>query len=57
MKSYADLIVDGLDPDGIIKHRLYRQHCGVQNENGEDFVVKDLRLLGRDLTKTIIVDN
>ena len=26
-QSYADSILDELDIEGIIKHRLYRQHC------------------------------
>ena len=27
MQSYADWILDGIDPCGNISHRLYRQHC------------------------------
>jgi TFIIF-interacting CTD phosphatase-like protein len=38
---------------GYISHRLYRQHCSPT----EDYAIKDLRLLGRDLSRTIIVDN
>lgn len=37
----------------FIDHRLYRHHC--QLDDG--VFVKDLSLLGRDLTRTIIVDN
>jgi len=36
-----------------IKYRLYRQHT---SQNGP-FLVKDLSLLGRELDKTIIIDN
>lgn len=36
-----------------IRYRLYRQHT---SQNGP-FLVKDLSLLGRDMTKTIIIDN
>ena len=44
-----------LDPDGDhIKHRLYRQHTYV-TEDG--VYLKDLSRIGRDLSKTIIVDN
>lgn len=54
IKSYADYILDILDPDNkIIKHRLYRQHCDVR---GNGFI-KDLSKLGRKLSKTLIVDN
>jgi len=27
MQDYADWIVDGIDQQRKIKHRLYRQHC------------------------------
>lgn len=42
-----------LDKEGYISYRLYRQHT-VQLGNG---YVKDLSMIGRDLTKTLIVDN
>ena len=64
MKDYADWIVDGIDKRGSIKHRLYRQHCrrthvSRSEEEGGDYymAVKDMRLLGRDIKKTIIIDN
>jgi CTD small phosphatase-like protein 2 len=44
-----------LDPDhSLILHRLYRQHTFVTDEG---IYLKDLSKLGRDLSKTIIVDN
>lgn len=53
-KDYADFILNYIDKDrGYIDHRLYRQHC--QYDNG--VYVKDLSRLGRNLSKTIIVDN
>ncbi len=53
MPDYADWILDQIDEPGYIASRLYRQHCTPQ----EDFAIKDLRNLGRDLRRTIIVDN
>ena len=52
-KFYADLVVDQIDPDKKIKYRLYRESCS--NLGGSH--VKDLSKIGRDLSKTIIVDN
>lgn len=53
--SYADAILDELDPDGeIFQHRLYRQHCVVL---GNEWHVKDLRILNRNLSEMVLVDN
>jgi len=46
-------VVDQIDVGNNIKYRLYRQHT---SQNGP-FLVKDLSLLGRDLNRTIIIDN
>ena len=54
LKDYADSILDILDPNKtLIKYRLYRHHtsiCGIT-------FCKDLSKIGRDLSRTIIVDN
>lgn len=53
-KIYADKLVSLLDPDKkYIRHRMYREHCRHIMLN----YVKDLSVLGRDLRKTLIVDN
>ena len=53
MQDYADWVLNQIDKAKRIKYRLYRQHC---SQNGP-FLVKDLSLLGRDLKRTIIIDN
>ena len=53
LQTYADLIITGLDPDGLISDKLYRQHT----KSIGSYNVKDLNKLGRDLKKTIIIDN
>ena len=52
-KSYADPIIDRIDKDKRISFRLYRKH---NSFTGKRFI-KDLSRLGRDLRRTIIVDN
>ena len=52
-KYYADIVIDGLDCKNLIDYKLYREHT--YDFNGAN--VKDLSKLGRDLNKTIIIDN
>ena len=53
-QDYANPIIDAIEKKGILfEYRLYRIHTVVINN---DFV-KDLSLLGRDLSRIIIVDN
>ena len=52
-EEYADWALMFLDNVSLIKHRLYRQHALPFN----GYYVKDLSRLGRDLSKTLIVDN
>ena len=51
--QYADWVLNQIDKPKRIKYRLYRQHA---LPHGPVFV-KDLSRIGRDLAKTIIVDN
>ena len=53
LKDYADWILDDFDSCGFIRHRLYRNNCRFRR----GVYVKDISRLGRDLSKTIIVDN
>lgn len=53
MKDYTDYIIEKVDTEKKIDYRLYREHTlSIGNAN-----VKDLSRIGRDLAKTIIIDN
>lgn len=53
MQDYADYILDRMDTTNCISHRLYRKHTNLQN----NVYHKDLSRIGRNLSRTIIVDN
>ncbi|KAJ7000093.1 carboxy-terminal domain RNA polymerase II polypeptide A small phosphatase 1-like [Populus alba x Populus x berolinensis] len=53
LKEYATLVLDRIDPKGVISHRLYRDSC--KQVDGK--FVKDLSEMGRDLKRVVIVDD
>ncbi|XP_058493758.1 CTD small phosphatase-like protein 3 [Solea solea] len=53
-KEYAEKILDILDPQRkLFRHRLYQDDCACVLGH----YIKDLSVLGRDLSKTVVLDN
>ncbi|CAD8143021.1 unnamed protein product [Paramecium octaurelia] len=52
-QDYADFILDLIDEDRVIGYRLYRQHTILV----DNAYVKDIQRIGRDVRRTIIIDN
>ena len=53
LSKYADPLVDILDARGLIDARLFREHC----TSIQGVYVKDMSLLGRPMTDSLIIDN
>lgn len=55
-QSYADWVLNQIDIYNAISHRLYRKHT-TRHEDDSTMIIKDLSRIGRNLSKTLIVDN
>ncbi|CAK83472.1 unnamed protein product (macronuclear) [Paramecium tetraurelia] len=53
LPDYANFIIDIIDKKGFVKQRLYRDKTIFKDQ----VYIKDLSILNRSLSKTIIVDN
>ncbi|EQC25747.1 protein phosphatase [Saprolegnia diclina VS20] len=53
LSKYADPLLDQLDIHNVIRFRLFREHC----VHYEGSYVKDLSLIDRDITQSVIIDN
>lgn len=55
--SYANVVLDWLDPTGLFAFRLFRDACTVREKGSSVQYIKDLSRLGRNLRSVAIVDN
>lgn len=55
LQDYADYILDRMDTENCISYRLYRQHTNLEKKS--NVYQKDLSRIGRELSRTLIVDN
>lgn len=53
VEQYADAVLAQIDPLGTLHGRLYRGSCVLHS----GAYVKDLSRLGRDVSRTVLVDN
>jgi len=53
LEKYALPLISRIDKSRLISYNLYREHCLFL----ENFYIKDLSKLGRDLKNVIIIDN
>ena len=53
MIKYADVVINEIDPQRVIKYRFYRNHCKIYNS----ILTKDLTIFQKNLKNVIIIDN
>ena len=52
-EEYANIVLDEIDKNKIISHKLYRRHV----DYNDGLCLKDLNKIGRDIKKVCIIDN
>lgn len=59
IRQYGIKVLRAIDPKLRIQYLLDRRFCTIlgKNQKNQDLYIKDLKILGRDLSKTIIVDD
>lgn len=55
IEDYAKPIIAEFDRNKIVSYSLYRDSCSCDKSDG--IIYKDLSILGRDVNRTVIVDN
>ena len=53
LSKYADPLMDILDKDRVVSHRLFREHCTFY----QGIYVKDMSEVGRKIEDVFIIDN
>eukprot|EP01002_Notosolenus_urceolatus_P001698 NODE_1443_length_1416_cov_20.761522_g1200_i0.p1 GENE.NODE_1443_length_1416_cov_20.761522_g1200_i0~~NODE_1443_length_1416_cov_20.761522_g1200_i0.p1 ORF type:complete len:274 (-),score=34.11 NODE_1443_length_1416_cov_20.761522_g1200_i0:328-1149(-) len=54
IRPYAQAVIKNIDKEGVVQHCIYRHSKWFSGEPG---YAKDLGLVGRDLNKTLIIEN
>lgn len=59
IRQYGIKVLKAIDPKLRIQYLLDRRFCTIlgKNQRNQDLYIKDLRILGRDLSRTLIVDD
>lgn len=59
IRQYGIKVLRAIDPKLRIQYLLDRRFCTIlgKNQKNQDLYIKDLRILGRDLSRTLIVDD
>jgi carboxy-terminal domain RNA polymerase II polypeptide A small phosphatase len=53
-RSYADPVIDMIDPEGYITGRYYREHCTYDKKGN---IIKQVEIISKNKQKMIIIDD